>query len=282
MHYQNTLYYYNRMGYNPAATGVPLPGMEQGAALTLLGRYQWMGIEGAPRMAGLSYQNYFESFKSGIGATLVSDQLGPITSSWIDVSYAFQMDLGESLRLRIGVNGGVRQNRLSPNWIYNTFNGEDPILPGDVRTVLAPSLGAGLYLTDANDKFFVGLSGQDLLEPSIAGLTLQPLTSDSRIPRSFFLMGGYRFDFGVDGRSSLTPSVMLRTDGIMPPQADVSVRYTYKPIVLGLNYRFHNDSFSGILGFNVSDRTFLGYAYDYTLSPLNSQRDVNSHEIILT
>ena len=127
----------------------------------------------------------------------------------------------------------------------------------------------------------MGISGQDLLEPSIEDLLLTSgIGPDSRVARSFYLMGGYRFDF--QNEMSLEPNVFIRTDGVLPPQLDVSVFWRYRPVVFGLSRRFFNDSFSGILGFNVLDRAFIGYSYDYTTNALNFAGDVHSHEIIIS
>jgi len=48
---------------------------------------------------------------------------------------------------------------------------------------------------------------------------------------------------------------------------------------LGVAYRY-DDAVSALAGFNVSERIFIGYAYDYTLTELNDYNN-GSHEIIL-
>ena len=53
VYFQNTMYAFNRFVYNPAAAGMSQIGMENGVNLTLLGRQQWLGIEGAPRLSTL-------------------------------------------------------------------------------------------------------------------------------------------------------------------------------------------------------------------------------------
>jgi type IX secretion system PorP/SprF family membrane protein len=277
VYFQNTLYTFNQFVYNPAAAGLPQAGLVQGPRLTLMGRSQWAGINGAPRTGTLAFQHYDSTYSSAIGALAAFESIGPFSSSRVDLAYAFVLPLGD-LRLRFGVNGGARQVRVSADWMPEDPN--DPTLPLTPQTAFQASLGAGLMLSDATGKFFVGLSAQDLLEPSLEGLLVGDVGTESTVARSFFLMGGYRFDLG--DRMSLTPSVFLRTEGTRP-QADLSLLFTYKPIIFGLNYRVNsNDSFSGVLGFQISDRTFLGYSYDYTLSSLNGSADVHTNEIVLS
>ena len=286
VYFQNTMYGFNQFAYNPAAAGFGQLGMEKGMNLTLLGRQQWLGIPGAPRLSTMTFNAPVSTLGGGIGASLVVDQLGPLTSTGLDVAYAFQVlgrGDGDGLKLSIGVSGGFRQKALNGDWIYDTSNGQDPVLPGGRSAAVVPSLNAGLYLTNSDGRFFVGLSGLNLLEPSLEGLLLEARGEESTDPRSFFLIGGYRFDIGDGtGQSTLTPTVMARTDGLFPPQVDVSLYWNYKPVVFGGGYRFFNDSFSGMLGVNISDRTFVAYSYDYTMNALNAIGDVNTHEIIIS
>lgn len=284
VYFQNTMYSFNRFVYNPAAAGMSQIGMENGVNLTLLGRQQWQGIEGAPRLSTLFVNTPVQKINGGIGASLVVDQLGPLTSTGLDVSYAFNIINDGNLKLSIGVSGGFRQKAFNGDWQYDTQNGEDPILLSGASSAMVPSLGAGVYLSAIDGRFFVGLSGLDLLEPSIESLLLNPSGPDSKVPRSFYLIGGYKFDldFGGPNVMSITPTVMARTDGIFPPQVDMNVYWNYSPITFGLGYRFFNDSFNGMLGVNVNDRTFIGYSYDYTMSALNAAGDVNTHEIIIS
>ncbi|MCB0836745.1 MAG: PorP/SprF family type IX secretion system membrane protein [Bacteroidetes bacterium] len=286
VYFQNTMYAFNRFVYNPAAAGMAQIGMENGVNLTLLGRQQWLGIEGAPRLSTLFVNSPVSSLGGGIGASLVVDQLGPLTSTGLDVSYAYYLINNEEsgLRLSIGVSGGFRQKALNGNWVYDTSNGEDPTLVNGNASTIVPSLGAGIYLTDAQGRFFVGLSGLDLLEPSLENLLASNIGEESNVDRSFYLIGGYKFNlnFGLENEMSITPTIMAKTDGIFPPQVDANVYWNYSPVTFGLGYRFFNDSFSGMLGVNVNDRTFLGYSYDYTMNALNASGDISTHEIIIS
>lgn len=288
--FQNTMYRYNRFVYNPAAAGVPQPGMEAGINLTMMGRQQWAGIEGAPRTPVLFANGKLPNRIGAIGAVFAADQLANWTASRAEVAYAYQFELGTSLRLNIGASGGIQQVLLSGDgWVYNILReGIDPVVPTVTQGTMVATLAAGVYLSSVDEngregKFFVGLSGQNLLEPSIdAALGFNGGTDgfSSTIPRSFALMGGYRFD--LSDRASLTPTVMIQADRDWPPQASVSLFWDYKPISVGVNYRLHQESFGGILGFNVSDRMFLAYSYDYTLNRLNIAGDVGSHELIIS
>lgn len=286
--FQNTMYPYTRFMYNPAAAGMTNPGMEQGANFTLMGRQQWLGIPGAPRTPVFAFNAPLPNEIGGIGATVGSDILGPVTSTWLDVAYAYHLDLGSSLQLNIGAAGGFRNFNIdATGWKYDQSGGIDPTVPTVSRSVLVPSISAGIYLSskDPNGRdgnFFVGLSGQNLLEPSIEDvLDVIGIGPTSRIPRTFSIMGGYRFD--LDDRMSIQPIINLQTDGAQAPQTAVSVYWNYKPVSVGVNFRAGDtESLGGILGFNVSDQMFFGYSYDYPLTGLNGIGDLHTHEIIIS
>ncbi len=276
---QNTMYNYNRFVYNPAAAGLGQVGLADGMNLTLLGRLQWLGIDGGPNLSAINFHSPIESISSGLGASILSDQLGPLTTTGLNVAYAFHQPIGRNT-LSFGVNGGMLQKSLNANWQY--FGDEDPRVPlGQYNaSLIVPSLGAGIFFRGADDRYFVGISGQDLLEPSIDDLLLSTSGMESKVTRTFYLSAGYSLE--INKKSSIDPQVFLRYDGTGLPQADLSLYWNYKPVVFGGSYRFFNDSFSAIFGVNVLDRTFIAYSYDYTLSSLNALRDVSSHELIIS
>ena len=286
--FQNTMYTYTRFMYNPAAAGMAQPGMESGANFTLMGRQQWLGINGAPRTPAFSFHAPVEAIGGGVGATVGSDNLGPLSATWLDVAYAYHLKLGGSLQLNIGASGGFRSINIdATGWKYDQSGGIDPVVPTVSRGVFIPSLNAGIYLSSLGENgregnFFLGLSGQNLLEPSIEEvLDVIGVGPASRQPRSFSVMGGYRFD--LNDRMSIQPMVSLQTDGNGTPQTTATVFWNYKPVSFGVNYRaVDSESIGAILGFHISDRMFFGYSYDYPLTALNGLSDLHTHELILS
>jgi type IX secretion system PorP/SprF family membrane protein len=276
---QNTMYNFNRLVYNPATAGTA-----GGVHMALLGRLQWTGIDGAPSLTTAAIHAPSQRLSGGLGGFIIGDKLGPLSTIGVNVAYAFHLAIGDDgASLNIGVQGGILQKALNANWRYDPSQGIDPILGqpfGNFNgSTLVPNLGAGLYFSLPNDRFYIGLSGQDLLEPSVEGMLLDPnIGEESNVPRSFYVMTGYKHEFSE--RVSLQPNIFVRTDGASF-QFDINAILGIKPLVFGVSHRW-KDSFSGMVGFNMSDRFFMGYAYDYTISGLNANSDLNSHEIILS
>ena len=286
--FQNTMYSHTRFLYNPAAAGMAQPGMEYGANFTLMGRQQWMGINGAPRTPAFAFNAPVESIGGGVGATVGSDNLGPLSATWLDVAYAYHLKIGDNLQFNIGASGGIRSiNVDATGWKYDQSNGIDPIVPTVSQGVVIPTVNAGMYLSsvDINGRegnFFVGLSAQNLLEPSIEEiLEIVGVGPTSNQPRTFSIMGGYRFD--LSERMSLQPVINLQTDGRGTPQTTATLYWNYKPVSFGINYRaVDSESIGAILGFHISDQMFFGYSYDYPLTALNGLSDLHTHELIIS
>ncbi|MFK7973211.1 MAG: PorP/SprF family type IX secretion system membrane protein [Bacteroidia bacterium] len=293
---QNTMYDQNRFVYNPATAGQDDKGTSSAWSMMLLGRLQWAGIDGSPQLASLSAHRGFDF--GGIGAYVMRDGVGPLSSTSINVSYASNpISLPGESSLSLGLSVGISQRAINMTVLSVD---PDPILP-DIGTLLsgsvtAPNLSLGITyrkLTDGFEQLFVGVSGHDLTEPSISDLVLSSINGNvSNVPRSFYLQASYRIPIG--NWTSLTynyvqPSVMVRTQGAVL-QTDVSLKAKYSALHAGFNYRGlafaggNSESVGGILGFEVDDanRWFFGYSFDYNLTGLNINGGASSHEIVIS
>lgn len=277
---QNTMFPFNKFVYNPAAAGAS--GVTN---ITGMFRSQWLGVDGAPTLFTLGADAPVAKLRGAVGGYLINDKLGPLATTGVNVSYAFRFRLGDDEdkdpTLAIGAQGGFLQKRLNGEFRFAPSQGvNDPIIPGGnyAASTGVPSLGAGIYLSGPKDNYYAGISVQDLLQPSLNSLLLTGAGTNVKVPRSIYAMGGYTFTF--TDRISLQPNVGFRTDGRVS-QLDINAMLNVKPMVFGLAHRW-KDSFSAIAGFNLYDRFFLAYSYDYTISGMNAARDIHSHEIVLS
>ncbi|MEZ4684871.1 MAG: PorP/SprF family type IX secretion system membrane protein [Bacteroidia bacterium] len=294
---QNTMYDLNRFVYNPAAAGLNEQGRSTDWNLGLLGRLQWAGIDGSPRLINLQIHRSLGI--GGIGAYLMRDEIGPLSSTSVQGSYAYHMDLnGGNGILGFGLSAGISQRSLNmtvlsvvPEPLLNLqANGTN----FSVSTV-TPTLALGIFYhgidtVSGYEKYFFGISGQDLLEPSISDLLVNPSQSGSNVPRSFYATAGYRFEMDTWTSASynyIQPSIMARFQGTVF-QSDISLTAKYSRLYAGLNYRglafagSNSESVGAMLGFDVEERVLsFYYSYDYNLTGLNINGDASSHEIML-
>lgn len=286
----NTMFNYNRFAYNPAVAG-----SAEGTALTLLSRQQWRGMPRGPQWYDLTVHRPVQKLGGGVGVMLMGDMIGPYTVATGNLAYAANLKFGDGRYcLNFGINGGLKQANINADLVYSDVL--DPLLPGSTGTSvqlqssskMMPSLGAGLHFAIkdsayglARERFFVGISGQDLTEPVMRGIFSDG--SNYKINRTFFAYAGYRLDLSES--ASVTPMAFFRTDltpGLngLPFQLDLGATFNLQPVVLAASYRWQ-DAITATVGADISTNLFIGYAYDYTLSNINVGGFVQSHELIL-
>jgi len=261
---QYTQYMYNMNVINPAYAG-----SKGVVSVGLLGRTQWVGIEGAPKTVTLSLHSPVGK-AVGLGLSIINDEIGPVKENNIFADFSYTIITSEEGRLAFGLKTGfsfldVRDLITNePSDLLNT-----PIHKTSVN------FGAGFYYY--TDKFYLGFSVPNFLET-------RHLENDGGVASTasekmhYFLTSGYVFN--ISDNLKLKPSTMIKATSGAPLSVDISGNLLFsEKFEVGLSYRF-DDSISGIVGFNVNEDFRIGYAYDYTTS---NYGDFNSgsHEIML-
>ena len=260
---QYTQYMYNMNVLNPAYAG------SKGiTSIGLLGRTQWVGIEGAPKTVTLSLHSPVGK-AVGLGLSIINDEIGPVKENNIYADFSYTIITSEEGRLAFGLKGGVTFLDVK----YLITNDPDPLnIP--IHKV-SPNFGAGMYYY--TEKFYVGFSAPNFLET-------RHLEKDGGVVSSatekmhYFLTSGYVFDIAANLK--LKPSTMIKATSGSPLSIDLSANLLVdEKIEVGLSYRL-DDSFSGMIGFNVNQDFRIGYAYDHTVSSYG-EFNSGSHEILL-
>lgn len=260
---QYTQYTYNMNVLNPAYAG------SRGvASIGLLGRTQWVGLEGAPRTMTFSAHAPVGN-AVGLGLSVIHDEIGPAKEDNIYADFSYTIFTGEEGRLAFGLKAGVtflnvrHLNMVDPDPLNMPIN------------ETSPNFGAGLMYY--NNRFYAGLSAPNFLETrhleKEAGIVS---TASERM--HYFLTAGYVFD--VADNLKLKPSTMIKATSGAPLSVDLSLNLLVdERIEIGLSHRF-DDSISGLVGFQVNDDFRIGYAYDYTTTRFGDF-NAGTHEILL-
>ena len=297
---QYTQYILNNYIINPA-----LAGIENYTDVKVSHRHQWVGILDAPvttyitisspinkkdwrtnatsfnvpgeNPRGKAYWEEYSAAKphSGWGLTMVNDQTGALNRFSLYGTYAYHLGLTEKTSLAAGFSGGITNNTLNASKLIFD-NPVDPAVAGSgYLNKLIPDAIIGLWLYSAN--YFAGLSVHQIL-PQKLSFSSDTLKANNKAFPYFFINAGYKFFLNDD--ISIIPSAVVRYCSALPTVLDVNVKAQYRDLLwVGSSYRL-KDGFAGMLGVNVSNAFNISYAYDYTISRLQTFTK-GTHEIVL-
>ena len=260
---QYTQYMYSMNILNPAYAG------SRGVtSIGLLGRTQWVGVDGAPQTATLSINGPVGK-NVGLGFSVIHDEIGPVKEDNAYVDFSYTLNLSEEDKFAFGIKAGA------------TFLNVREVITVDVDplnvpvSLIAPNFGVGLMYY--NDRFYAGLSVPNFIESRYLDKK-NGISSTASEKTHYFLTSGYVFD--LDENLKLKPSTMLKATPGAPLSIDLSLNLLIQEKVeLGLSHRL-DDSISGMIGFNVNQDLRIGYAYDYTTSNFG-EFNSGSHEIMI-
>ena len=83
---QYSLYMYNALNVNPAYAG-STPGM----TANMLYRYQWLGIEGAPKTLAANFNTRYGQERLGTGVSIINDRIGLFNRNQIQIAQSYQL-----------------------------------------------------------------------------------------------------------------------------------------------------------------------------------------------
>jgi type IX secretion system PorP/SprF family membrane protein len=260
---QYTQYMYNMNILNPAYAG-----SKGVTSIGLLGRTQWVGVEGAPQTFTLAMHSPVGR-AVGLGLSVIHDEIGPVKEDNIYADFSYTIFTSSTGRLAFGLKAGVTFMDVRELLMVDP----DPLNIPIHET--SPNFGAGVYYY--TDRFYAGLSVPNFLET-------RHLEKDGGIVSTasekmhYFLTSGYVFD--IADNLKLKPSTMLKATEGAPLSVDLSLNLLIdERVELGLSHRL-DDSISGMIGFQVNNDFRVGYAYDYTTSKFGDFNS-GSHEILL-
>ena len=260
---QYTQYMYNMNIVNPAYAG------SRGTlSLGLLGRLQWVGIEGAPKTATMAVHAPLGK-NLGAGFSAIVDRHGPVKETNVFADLSYTIITSEEGRLAFGLKGGVTffDVGLISLELPQTAPGVDPLFADNINETL-PNFGAGVFYY--TNKFYIGLSAPNLLETKHLEKDNGTISKASEKMHYFGTMG---YVFNISETLKFKPSVMAKVVSGSPLSIDANANFLFNDrLEVGLGYRF-GDSVVGLINFGVTKDLRLGFAYDYTTTNLGNYND---------
>ena len=272
---QFTQYMFNSLFITPAYAGVD--GVTQ---LTSFNRAQWLGYEssfggdgGAPTTFMFSFNTPIYKIKSGFGAYIMSDQLGPQTNSEAQVMYAYHVALRNS-KISFGVKAGMYSLAINGRH-YRYIHDNDPLIVEGRESQIRPDVGFGAFYRA--EKYYIGFGINHLLRSEFDfGVN----EARNALENHMNITAGYFYEVNFDLK--LNPTVLVKTD-LKEFSFDLGVIATLKDKMWGgLSFR-QSEAANVLLGYNfLKDNSFrLGYAIDVVVKDREAKENF-SHELFVS
>ncbi len=261
-------YMFNKLMVNPAYAG-----SREIMTVDLLNRYQWIGIEGAPRTISLSAHTLLKNEKVGLGGYIYRDVLGPTIDQGFMATYSYRIRT-ENGWFSFGIQGGVKYFDFDWN-IIKTQYPDNMFTPKDVRRI-TPDANIGFYYQST--RFYAGLSSKQLLENEFGVAEVDGKSSFSRLTRHFYGMAGWAVP--VNDKMTFRPSALAKYTKNAPLQMDFNASFLFNDVFwLGASFRTEK-AVVFLTEIQITKFMRLGYSFDLYLNELQLHNR-GSHEFRL-
>jgi type IX secretion system PorP/SprF family membrane protein len=282
---QFSQYVFNGLYVNPAYAGY-----KQDLYLNAFYRSQWTGLQGAPQTTSVALDGAVNDNKVGLGLLLSKDIIGAQSALAVYGNYAYRLQIGSNAnsRLAFGLGAGFIQNGLDGSKL-NPVQADDSYVPTGNQSSILPDARVGILYT--SEHFFTGFSVDNLVAHTLAKKQDKSLLVPVPVPHFYFTAGAL---FTLNDEVKIRPSFLIKDDRGGPTSLDLNVfMLLSERIWIGGTYRTamplynkaylqsnlqKSNAFVGLIEFFATERLRIGYAFDYSLTPL-ANYGYGSHEI---
>lgn len=248
---------------NPAASL-----LQQDGAVSIIGRRQWVGMDGAPTVFWGSGHIGLQAIDATAGINVRHESMAVEKLTEASAFFAKSVRISEYEYLGLSLNAGV-------GYLEGNYSGLDPIDP-TVRDDISETdalVGFGIVLYRP-ERYYVGLSLPRLMLGNLG------VTGESRYDfrNMYHLSAGAVFPLGPEFH--FRPSLLVTYSESLRPQAEASALVFIKRVFgIGANVRSYGE-LAAMAQFN-SAGIGIGYAYQFNPKnePLNRSINNSTHEI---
>jgi len=271
---QYSMYTYNGLYLNPAYAG-----SHDALNATAVYRTQWVNVPGAPESASVAIHSPLQNDKLALGLIYTYDQIGVTKTNSVDASFAYRAPIGRNkdIRLCVGLAAGFENYYANFNNIALTDPNDQQFTGTQNRWL--PDAQVGIYVY--GHKFFAGAALSHIFSNNLTGLPYAFETSPL-VAHQYYnvnVNAGYVLD--ISPKVKFLPSVLFKYVPVHAPFTfDFNATFVFiDRIWVGAAYRL-NDSYNFMVSAYVTKSLRIGYAYDLTVSTLNSFTS-GSHELLV-
>lgn len=271
---QLTHYIFDKMSFNPAATGF------RGYCGTFIYRNQWDRVQDAPNTTLINLQASFPDQNSGLGISFSNDAIGFQRNNNLTINLSRHIRTNVGI-LSAGVGLGFINVGFSPKWIPPQSI-IDPYIPEAVAGT-GFDMNLGLYWHGTTAPYYVAFSTTHLAPPTLKNINF-------KVARHYYVLAGYNYKLNLNRLVNLKPSVLIKSDGATAI-FDLNIRSdiwlnNFSYLWGGFSYRMA-DAIALSLGYAFSPNALpnlsmmkIGYSFDIMTNPLNTYGK-GTHELML-
>ena len=253
-----SLFIFNKLQYNPAYAGAKEK-LNIGAHY----RHQWQGVVGAPKTITAFAHAPFAEGRSGVGLSVISDDIGLFNTTIGKVDYAYRIGFKNDHKLSLGLSAQVDNTRI--NWeLANLVDNTDSTIPIGIKSRSVFNVGIGAYYSSPN--FYLGVSAPRFMRNSKTSDALSGIGKYGEF-RPYYFMGG--FIVPVGNNIHIRPSLLISHIPNAPFEADFNLSVMFlEKFWVGASYRL-NESIDAFVKFPLTKKLTLAVGMDYATTELN-------------
>jgi type IX secretion system PorP/SprF family membrane protein len=246
----------------------------------ILGHFQWVGFEGAPKTYLASGSWFHSDINSGFAALAMADVLGFTKKSTFKglYSYAFALN-SETSVITLGLSAGLVQHSIDQNKVIPV---NDPLNPDAVSyyvedTGIKPDMDFGLTYTYRPYVHSTLDDNEPLLQVGASVTHINQIfnsTNDANC--NYYAYATFNVPVG---QMRFVPGVSAVRRGNIT-STDFNALFRNRRLWIGGSWKLQSKIIALFGGLNVSDYMGLGYASNFTYSSIGS-KSRTSHEIFL-
>ncbi len=265
-------YMFNTLAINPAYAG-----SHDALSITALGRFQNVGLSGAPNTQTFSAHSPLNNSRVGVGLLVVHDELSVIGQTGVHFSYAYRLPIKkDKATLSFGLQGGMSMysaEYTKLDLFNNANNGTpDDAFSKDIRDS-RPNIGAGVYYSTQTS--YVGLSMPSMLN-NVFERGKDFTTVYQNVP--IILTGGHVFT--LNRILKLKPNFLFKMVDGKPVEFDINANMLFDEVLwFGLSYKSSKQVVT-LLQFKINDQLQFGYSYTISAGPIRTV-ELGSHEVMV-
>ena len=240
-------------------------------------RTQWIGFDDAPTTMGFSANSRILNGTMGVGTAYFSDATGPSKRSDFSLLYSYHAKF-EDVELSAGIAG----HRLSylvdgtKLHMYIPIDNAIDLTATQKKSVWDASAGLLFY----NDRFHLGISVLNLLEPTINYFPASDTVHKTKIGMIPHVYASVGYNWSGQPDWIWENSLQVLYAQANPMLIDYNLRLHYMQKVFGgISIRL-GDAVALHAGITFMEEFHVSYSYDFVTSALHSFQS-GSHEVML-